>query len=72
MVLGGALGNFIDRLRFGSVTDFLQVHFYFIPFDFPWKFYPAFNLADSAIVMGVIALVFTWGREARSDVSRTS
>lgn len=72
MVLGGALGNFIDRIRLGSVTDFLQVHFYFIPFDFPWKFYPAFNLADSAIVVGVIVLVFTWGREATPDAAGSS
>lgn len=72
MVLGGALGNFIDRLRLGSVTDFIQVHFYFIPFDFPWKFYPAFNLADSAIVIGVFILVLTWGREATPDAARSS
>lgn len=72
MVLGGALGNFIDRLRLGSVTDFIQVHFYFIPFDFPWKFYPAFNLADSAIVIGVFILVLTWGREATADAASTT
>ena len=72
MVLGGALGNFIDRVRLGSVTDFIQVHFYFVPFDFPWKFYPAFNLADSAIVVGVFILVLTWGREATPDAARTS
>lgn len=72
MVLGGALGNFVDRIRLGSVTDFIQVHFYFIPFDFPWKFYPAFNLADSAIVVGVLILVLTWGREATPDAARTS
>lgn len=44
--LGGALGNFIDRLRLGHVTDFL---------DFgPW---PVFNLADTSIVVGVVVLV---------------
>jgi signal peptidase II len=44
--LGGALGNFIDRIRLGHVTDFL---------DFgPW---PVFNLADTAIVAGVVVLV---------------
>lgn len=60
LVLGGAVGNIIDRVVFGAVTDFLQFHFYFIPFDFPWKYYPAFNLADSAIVIGVALLVLTW------------
>ncbi len=61
LVAGGAIGNLIDRFRFGSVTDFLQVHFYFIPFDFPWKLYPAFNVADSAICIGVAALIIlTW------------
>lgn len=67
MVLGGAVGNFIDRIRLQGVTDFLQVHFYFIPFDFPWKFYPAFNVADSGIVVGVVILVIAWGREAIAD-----
>jgi signal peptidase II len=72
MVLGGAVGNFIDRIRLGSVTDFLQFHFYFIPFDFPWKFYPAFNLADTSIVIGVFILVLTWGREATPDAAGTA
>ncbi|MBM4303288.1 MAG: signal peptidase II [Deltaproteobacteria bacterium] len=46
-VMGGALGNLIDRVRFGYVVDFL---------DFHWKeiyHWPAFNVADSAIVIGV-------------------
>ncbi len=60
MVFGGAVGNLIDRFRLGSVTDFLQVNFYFIPFDFPWKFYPAFNVADSSVCVGVAILVITW------------
>ena len=60
MVAGGAIGNLIDRFRLGSVTDFLQFHFYFIPFDFPWKYYPAFNVADSAICVGVFLLVIGW------------
>jgi signal peptidase II len=46
MVAGGALGNLIDRLRLGAVTDFIKLP--------DW---PAFNLADSAITLGVIALV---------------
>ena len=50
LVMGGALGNAIDRLRFGAVVDFL---------DFHWqdRHWPAFNLADSAITVGVVMLV---------------
>ena len=46
MILGGALGNVIDRLRFGAVVDFLDF------FAAGWHF-PAFNIADSAISVGV-------------------
>lgn len=60
LVAGGAVGNLTDRIRLGSVTDFLQFNFYFIPFDFPWKTYPAFNVADSAICTGVFFLIVTW------------
>lgn len=45
-ILGGATGNIIDRLRFGAVFDFLDFH------AFGWH-WPAFNVADSAIVIGV-------------------
>ncbi|HXH22602.1 MAG TPA: signal peptidase II [Dehalococcoidia bacterium] len=44
--LGGAIGNLMDRLRFGEVTDF--VHF---------PHYPAFNVADSSIVVGLVIIV---------------
>lgn len=50
LIWGGAVGNLIDRMRFGYVVDFL---------DFHWKelyHYPAFNVADSAIVVGVCTL----------------
>lgn len=50
LVFGGALGNYIDRLRFGYVVDFLDMH---------WKHkyvWPAFNVADIAIVTGVSVL----------------
>lgn len=50
MIIGGAIGNLIDRLRFGAVADFLDVH----AFGFHW---PAFNVADSAITLGVITLL---------------
>lgn len=49
-VIGGALGNVIDRLRFGAVVDFLDVH------AFGWH-WPAFNIADSAIVLGIAFIV---------------
>lgn len=49
MVLGGAVGNSIDRFRLGYVTDFLDLHW----FDNPALHWAAFNLADSAISVGV-------------------
>ncbi len=49
-IVGGALGNVIDRVRFGAVADFLDVHV----MGYHW---PAFNLADSAITVGAILLV---------------
>ncbi|MDT8318169.1 MAG: signal peptidase II [bacterium] len=50
MILGGAIGNMIDRVRFGEVIDFLDVHWY----EHHW---PAFNVADSAICIGVGLLI---------------
>ena len=49
-ILGGALGNVIDRLRFGSVVDFLDFH------AAGWH-WPAFNVADSAITLGAALLI---------------
>jgi lipoprotein signal peptidase len=49
-VIGGAVGNVIDRFRFGAVADFFDAH------AFGWHWY-VFNIADAAIVCGVIALV---------------
>jgi signal peptidase II len=60
LIWAGALGNLIDRIRLGVVTDFLQFHFYFGPFDFPWKVYPAFNVADMGICTGVFLLIVSW------------
>lgn len=50
LIAGGALGNVWDRLRFGAVVDFLDLHIH----DWHW---PAFNLADSAITVGVVLLL---------------
>ena len=64
LIIGGALGNLIDRLRFGHVTDFVQVYWG------AWSF-PAFNVADSAISVGAVMLVlfgfFLGGKAAAKD-----
>lgn len=63
LILGGAIGNLIDRVRLGHVTDFID----------PWN-YPAFNLADSAIVIGVIGMAilsFMEPDEAPASPART-
>ena len=52
LVMGGALGNVIDRVRFGAVVDFIQWH------AAGW-YWPAFNVADSAITVGAILLAFS-------------
>ncbi len=61
LILGGAVGNLIDRLRFEWVTDFLR----FYVRQYEW---PSFNLADSAITMGV--LVLAWDIWRRPDEER--
>lgn len=50
LVLGGAIGNVIDRVRLGHVVDFIDVHYG------SWSF-PAFNVADSAISVGAVFLI---------------
>jgi signal peptidase II len=54
LVMGGALGNAFDRLFYGSVTDFLALHWW-----------PTFNIADSAISIGVAALAVGYYRQRR-------
>ena len=56
LVLGGTVGNLIDRLHLGYVTDFIDV-----------GFWPAFNIADSAIVVGVIMLAYSLRFLARTE-----
>jgi len=61
LVFGGAIGNYIDRIRFGYVVDFLD---FYIPDVYTW---PAFNVADIAIVVGVgfilLEIIQDWKRE---------
>ena len=59
LILGGAIGNVIDRLRFDAVVDFLDFHLA----GYHW---PAFNVADSAITIGVVLMLwhqFRFGKE---------
>ena len=66
LILGGALGNLFDRVLFGHVIDFISVH---------WEksYFPAFNIADSAITLGAIMMaidIFLEGkREAQQKAS---
>ena len=60
MILGGALGNVIDRLMHGYVVDFIQVHW-----QSAWYF-PAFNIADSAITLGAACLILDELRRVRA------
>ena len=58
MIMGGALGNVVDRLLHGYVVDFIQVH---------WRgwYFPSFNVADSAITLGAILLIVDELRRVR-------
>jgi signal peptidase II len=53
LILGGALGNLYDRVVYGHVIDFVSLHWQ----DYYW---PAFNVADSAITLGAVILLFEW------------
>jgi len=56
LVLGGTVGNLIDRLRFGYVTDFID-----------FGFWPAFNVADSAVTVGIILFAYSLLSVARAE-----
>jgi len=60
LILGGAIGNVLDRLRLGHVVDFVQVH---------WgnSYFPAFNVADSAISVGAVFVVLDALLEAQRE-----
>ena len=70
LILGGALGNLWDRVTLGKVVDFLLVHDY-LPFSgrLAARFdpFPAFNLADSALTVGVVLLILDSFRQRRTD-----
>ena len=55
LIIGGAVGNAVDRLAYGAVADFVLFHITTESFDFQWYI---FNLADVAIVAGVIGLLY--------------
>jgi signal peptidase II len=60
LIVGGALGNLIDRLYLGHVVDFISVH---------WgdRYFPAFNVADSAISVGAVLVIFDSLREGMHE-----
>jgi signal peptidase II len=65
LVLGGALGNVLDRLMYGAVVDFIDLHYA----NWHW---PAFNIADSAICIGAVLIIFgelhkSFGKSTQSD-----
>lgn len=58
LMLGGALGNLIDRLRYGAVTDFLDL-----------RVWPVFNFADTALTVGAVLLLW-WGWKGDKEAMR--
>lgn len=62
LILGGAVGNLIDRVIYGHVVDFIQWH---------WgdAYFPSFNVADSAIFIGAVLLLWATYQESRQPVS---
>lgn len=57
LVLGGAVGNVIDRIAYGHVVDFLDFHWDWLSPVFYQGHFPAFNIADSAISVGAVSLI---------------
>ncbi|MDP1685834.1 signal peptidase II [Hydrogenophaga sp.] len=56
-ILGGAIGNVVDRLLHGYVVDWLDFHWDFLGGLFPGGHFPSFNIADAAITVGAVSLV---------------
>jgi signal peptidase II len=63
LIIGGAIGNFIDRLAYGAVADFVLLHLTTATFRFNWY---VFNVADVAIVAGVIGILYETLRGPRA------
>jgi signal peptidase II len=66
LILGGAIGNLIDRFRLGYVVDFLDV---FVIVGGQPRHWPAFNVADSAICIGIVLLFFDMKKKPESEVA---
>ena len=65
LILGGAVGNLWDRLALGHVVDFISVHY-------AGSYFPAFNLADSAITAGAVLMILDALLQARREKESTS
>lgn len=65
LILGGAIGNVIDRLVHGYVVDFLDFHWAFLSPMFPGGHFPAFNIADCGITIGAALLILDELRRVR-------
>jgi signal peptidase II len=65
LILGGAIGNLIDRVTAGEVVDFIEVG---------WRrwHWPVFNVADSAVSIGVVMFAFTWPRKSEPHAAEAS
>jgi len=63
LILGGAAGNLVDRLRLGKVVDFLDFHY-------AGLHWPAFNVADAAITVGAVCLIIATFTEQSRDTAR--
>lgn len=67
LIIGGALGNAVDRVLLGGVADFFLIHF--VPGDRRFDWY-VFNIADVAIVAGVIGLLYDSYKSSRNDAAK--
>lgn len=65
LILGGAIGNLVDRLKAGEVVDFIEVGFR------GWH-WPVFNVADSAVTVGVVLFALAWSRRPASSRPATA
>ena len=66
-ILGGAIGNVIDRVMYGYVVDFLDFHWAFLTPIFYGGHFPAFNIADSAISIGAVCLIWDELRRVKTS-----